>query len=105
MVKVQNISDIPVQATPLGGVSRMLVDQPELRLVNLLLKAGETVGEHVAEVEVVFIIQKGSGLISAGGETAAFGAGQILVCPAGLIRSMTAGLEGTDIMVIRAPNK
>lgn len=91
--------------TPLGGKARQLVDRLELRLVNLLLEAGETVAEHSAPVEVVFLVLEGAGSISAGEDRVAVEKGQFLTCPAGIMRSVEAGREGLNLLVVRAPNQ
>lgn len=60
------LTEVELALTPFGGKARQLVERPELRLVNLILEAGETVDRHSAPVEVVFLVLEGSGSISAG---------------------------------------
>ncbi|MGE5405466.1 MAG: cupin domain-containing protein [Candidatus Saccharibacteria bacterium] len=99
-----NINELPLHPTPLGGQSRMLADRPDLRLVNLLLQPGEIVKSHTAPIEVVFIIQEGSGRLTADGKAVDVTAGQMLSCPPDIAREVQAGAEGLNLLVIRVPN-
>lgn len=103
-MKPVQISALPAAPTPLGGKARTLVDQPALRLVNLLLEPEETVQTHTAPVDVVFIIEEGSGRVLAGGQELAFESGDMIICPAGLERAVKAGSSGARLLVVRAPN-
>lgn len=99
------LTELEPALTPLGGKARQLVERSELRLVNLILEAGETVDRHSAPVEVVFLVLEGSGSISAGEDRVAVEKGQFLCCPPGIMRSIKAGREGLSLLVIRAPNR
>lgn len=103
-MKTEKISALPAVPTPLGGRARTLVDQPALRLVSLLLEPDEAVQAHTAPVDVVFIIEEGSGRILAGEGSLAFQSGEIIVCPAGQGRAIQAGPSGARLLVARAPN-
>ncbi|MGE5415929.1 MAG: cupin domain-containing protein [Acidobacteriota bacterium] len=99
-----NIKELPINPTPLGGQSRMLVDQPDLRLVNLILQPGEVVKTHTAPIEVVFVVLEGSGRLTADGATIDVTAGQMLTCPRDIAREVQAEANGLELLVIRAPN-
>lgn len=94
-----------MQATPLGGYSRMLRDVPELRLVNLVVPAGQVVSSHLAPVDVVFFALDGCGSLVVEDTTVSIAKGAYLVCPAHARRSILAD-QGCDLelLVIRCPN-
>ncbi|MGE5391103.1 MAG: cupin domain-containing protein [Deltaproteobacteria bacterium] len=98
------VGDHPEKPTPLGGMARTLANRPELRLVVLRVPAGEKVAEHTAPVEVIFLALAGQGTIYAGSESTTITAGEVICCPAGIIRSLTADDEDLELLVIRAPN-
>jgi quercetin dioxygenase-like cupin family protein len=100
-----SISNIPLEATPLGGNARLLVSNPQLRLVNLILSAGERVSSHTAPVEVVFLVMEGQGSVIVANEKHEIRQGQVFTCPSDLERELAADL-GTilNLLVIRSPN-
>jgi len=98
------ISQVIEVPTPLGGMARTLVDQPDLRVVVLRVPAGTGVAEHSAPVEVVFLALSGYGAIHAGSMEASIMAGEMLSCPAGIIRTISANEVDLELLVIRAPN-
>jgi len=104
LMKKTRIAEIHEESTPLGGLARTLINQPDLRLVVLRVPAGEQVGEHIAPVEVVFVALGGSGTIYAGGEAIIIEAGEMASCPAGYPRTIRAGDGDLELLVIRAPN-
>lgn len=104
-MEISHINEIPLKATPLGGRARQLVATPDLRLVNLLLRAGEKVDRHKAPVEVVFLVMSGEGRIYVDDRIIELQEGQILRCPAGAGRSLKAGEKGLSLLVVRAPNR
>ncbi|MEQ8175896.1 MAG: cupin domain-containing protein [Syntrophomonadaceae bacterium] len=104
-MEAMNLTKLDLAPTPLGGKARQLVDRLELRLVNLILEAGETVDKHSAPVEVVFLVLEGYGTISAGENRVLVEKGQFLCCPPGIMRSVAAGPEGLSLLVVRAPNQ
>jgi quercetin dioxygenase-like cupin family protein len=99
------MEDIPLEATPLGGNARLLISNPQLRLVNLILSPGERVLSHTAPVEVVFLVMEGQGSVIVGNEKHEINQGQMFTCPADLEREIIAD-AGTalKLLVIRAPN-
>jgi quercetin dioxygenase-like cupin family protein len=105
--KVNNkyIDELPLAPTPLGGNSRLLVSNPQLRLVNLLVAPGERVLSHTAPVEVVFLVMEGQGSVIVANEKHEIMQGQFFTCPADLEREIAAD-SGTalNLLVIRAPN-
>ncbi len=103
-MRKETILDIPAAATPLGGRARQLVDNPDVRIVNLELKPGEEVKSHLAPVDVVFIVISGTGQVKLEDDFLELLEGQMLVCPTGLERSIQAGDEGLNLIVVRAPN-
>lgn len=101
----QDLKDISLEATPLGGDARMLVNNSNLRLVNLIITAGEQVHEHTAPVEVVFLVLEGSGSVQIDKQIYKISAGQMLICPTDCNRSITADNdENLNLLVVRAPN-
>lgn len=99
------LDQMTLTPTSLGGMARQLVDRLELRLVNLVLEPGEIVEKHRAPVEVVFLVLAGFGRISAGEDCVAVEQGQFLICPPEIMRSVEAGQEGLNLLVVRAPNQ
>lgn len=98
------ISDLPLEAVPLGGNARTLINNQQLRLVNLILKAKEEVLSHSAPVEVVFIVITGSATVCIEENQYNISEGQMLVCPANTNRSLKASADGVSLLVVRAPN-
>jgi quercetin dioxygenase-like cupin family protein len=99
------IKDIPLEATPLGGNARLLISNPQLRLVNLILSPGERVLSHTAPVEVVFLVMEGQGSVIVANEKHEIIKGQMFTCAADLEREMAADAGTTlKLLVIRAPN-
>jgi len=99
------IRDIPLEATPLGGNACLLVSNPHLRLVNLILSAGERVLSHSAPVEVVFVVMEGQGSVIVAHEKHEIMQGQIFTCPADMERELVADSGTTlNLLVIRTPN-
>lgn len=100
------INDLHLEATPLGGQARTLISNPELRLVNLLLEAGEQVGVHSAPVEVVFIALEGRATVLIEDQTRVIETGQFMACPADSNRSIkNDGEDRLSLLVIRTPNR
>lgn len=99
------IKDLPLEATPLGGNARLLVSNPQLRLVNLLLSPGEKVLSHTAPVEVVFMVIEGQGSVIVANEKHSIMQGQIFTCPSHLERELAADAGAAlNLLVIRTPN-
>jgi len=99
------IKDLPLEATPLGGNARLLISNPQLRLVNLILSPGERVLSHTAPVEVVFLVMEGQGSVIVANEKHEIMKGQIFTCPPDLERELVADSGSTlNLLVIRAPN-
>lgn len=104
-MKTSRLDSFPMTPTPLGGSSRMLASNPELRLVNLLLLPGETVSSHSAPVEVVFLVLEGQGKVKVAGEQHEIKKGEIFSCPPDLEREFEANSDiGLSLLVVRAPN-
>jgi quercetin dioxygenase-like cupin family protein len=99
------IKEVPLEATALGGNARLLVMNPNLRLVNLIVSAGDRVSSHTAPVDVVFLVMEGRGSVIVANEKHEIMQGQIFTCPSDLDREIMAD-SGTDLslLVIRAPN-
>ncbi|CFX22429.1 RmlC-like jelly roll fold [Syntrophomonas zehnderi OL-4] len=102
--KGRYITDLPLETVPLGGYARTLIDNPQLRLVNLILNAGDEVLSHSAPVEVVFIVLKDSATVYIDDKQYSISEGQMLVCPPNTNRSIKAHDNGLSLLVIRAPN-
>lgn len=98
------INDLLEETTPLGGMARTLVNRPDLRLVVLRVPAGQRVAEHNAPADVVFIALAGRGVIHAGSDETVIMAGEMVSCPAGIIRAISAAAADLELLVVRAPN-
>jgi len=99
------IKEVALEATPLGGNARLLVSNPNLRLVNLIVLPGERVSSHTAPVDVVFLVMEGQGSVIVANEKQKVVQGQIFTCPADLEREIVADSGTTlSLLVIRAPN-
>ncbi|MGE5396761.1 MAG: cupin domain-containing protein [Chitinophagales bacterium] len=103
-MKPLNLKDLILELTPLGGKARLLVNSPELRLVNLCLEAGETVAEHSVDIDVVFLALNGRGIVTVDGSEIEIIEGQYMVCPAGAKRKVESE-SGLSLLVIRSPNR
>lgn len=99
------IRELPLEATPLGGNARLLVSNPNLRLVNLIVSPGERVASHSVPVDVVFLVMEGRGSVIVAQEKHEIMKGQIFTCPPNLERELVADSGTTlSLLVIRAPN-
>lgn len=104
-MEILTISEIEPSPTPLGGKARILVDNPELKMVNLIIDPGQRVNTHAAPVDVVFIVLDGKGQVTVEDEEIEVVSGQMLVCPAGTLRSIDAAADGgLNLLVVRCPN-
>jgi len=100
------IDELPLQPTPLGGKARIMVDKPEVKLVNLVLDAGDLVQSHDAPVDVIFIVLEGRGSMLVEHDHIEVENGQLVTVPAGLSRQIVADKdEGLSLLVVRSPNK
>ena len=83
----------------------MLRDVPELRLVNLIVPAGQVISCHQAPVDVVFYALDGCGTLVVDEKTVSIAKGAYLVCPAHAGRSIQADQNcDLELLVIRCPN-
>ncbi len=88
---VRNIDDPEVQATTYiahrGGVARMVLTSQFLRSMEFLawavLPAGNTIEEHVDEVEEIYFVLSGTGMMKVGDEEKEVKAGDAIWLPAG----------------------
>ena len=78
----------------LGGATRSMwiVEMPP----------GATGPVHAFAEEVIWAVTRGTGEITAGGETAPLGAGDTVVLPGGELRRLTAGPDGFSAVVTTA---
>jgi len=88
---VRNIDDPVVQATTYrahwGGIARMVLTSVHLESMEFFawaaLPAGNTIEEHVDEVEEIYFILYGGGLMKVGDEEQAVKQGDAIWIPAG----------------------
>ena len=88
---VRNIDDPVVQATTYrahwGGIARMVLTSEHLESMEFFawaaLPAGNTIEEHVDEVEEIYFILYGGGLMKVGDEEQAVKQGDAIWIPAG----------------------
>lgn len=99
-----DILDISAAPTPLGGMARILVDKPELKLVYLEIEPGKKVEEHEAGVDVTFVVLSGEGTCRTGDKSVFMREGMFFTCPAGVTRSFSCEDKGLALLVVRAPN-
>ena len=88
---VRNIDDPVVQATTYvahrGGIARMVLTSEFLKSMEFfawaVLPAGNTIEEHLDEVEEIYFIVVGGGLMKVGDEEREVKAGDAIWIPAG----------------------
>ena len=103
---ILRMEEMPLQPTPLGGKARIIIEKPEVKLVNLVVEAGDKVLAHDAPVDVIFIVLEGRGSMLVEKENVLIEAGQVAMVPAGLSRQINADKdEGLKLLVVRSPNK
>ena len=103
---ILRMEEVPLQPTPLGGKARIIIEKPEVKLVNLVLEAGDKVLAHDAPVDVIFIVHEGRGSMLVEKENVLIEAGQVVMVPAGLSRQINADKdEGIELLVVRSPNE
>lgn len=98
IIRTNTLSFIPAShedPTKPGSLKKVLVKKDDIRegrlqMVNWsLLPAGKSFQPHYHEdMDEIFVIIKGSALITSGGETALVGMGDSVVIPAGEIHEM-----------------
>ncbi|MGE5372511.1 MAG: cupin domain-containing protein [Solirubrobacterales bacterium] len=105
MAKVIRLNEMDAAPTPLGGMARILLDRPEVRVVNLTVDPGTEVGNHTAPVEVLFMVLAGKGILTAAGDEITVEPGMCIICPPDVTRSVRVlPGEPLNLLVVRSPN-
>lgn len=90
-----------------GAIARMVLTSQFMRAIEFLayaiLPVGNTIEEHIDDVEEIYIVFKGGGMMKVGDETRAVKEGDAIWIPAGEPHSLTnTGKEETFIVVVAA---
>lgn len=95
----------PLMQTAWGIQGKMVIDLPDIGIINLILKPGESVPSHKTPVDVLFQVIEGEGTITVGEESAVVSAGDIVVSPAQIPHSLEA-TQGClfSVYVMKVPN-
>jgi mannose-6-phosphate isomerase-like protein (cupin superfamily) len=108
---VRNFNDKEVLDTTYiahrGAVARMVLTSQFMKAIEFLayaiLPAGNTIEEHIDDVEEIYLIFRGSGLMRVGNETKEVREGDSVWIPAGEPHSLeNTGNEEAFILVVAA---
>jgi quercetin dioxygenase-like cupin family protein len=104
-MKIVKVDTLPFLQTAWGIQGKMVIDLPDIGIINLVLKPGEIVPSHKTPVDVLFQIVEGGGTVTVGEEKAVVTAGDIVVSPAHIPHALEAS-EGTEfsVYVMKVPN-
>lgn len=104
-MEIIRISEQPLKDTPRGLKGRLIVDLPDVNMMNLVLEPGAKAPVHSTPVDVLFHVLEGQGSVTIGDETASVQAGDVIISPARIPHSLEAN-AGTSFsfLVIKTPN-
>lgn len=104
-MQIINLASLPFMQTGWGVKGRLVVDLPDVGIINLVLEPGETVPTHKTPVDVLFQVIDGSGTVTIGEESQVVGAGDIVVSPAQIPHGLEAS-QGCSfsVYVMKVPN-
>ncbi|MGE5372214.1 MAG: cupin domain-containing protein [Solirubrobacterales bacterium] len=104
-MKVINVEALPFMQTAWGIQGKPVVDLPEIGIILLALKPGETVPMHKTPVDVLFQVVEGSGTVTVGEESGVVSAGDIVVSPAQIPHRLEATQNVPfSVYVMKTPN-
>ncbi|OPY66682.1 MAG: Cupin domain protein [Syntrophorhabdaceae bacterium PtaU1.Bin034] len=107
---VRNIDDPEVQATTYlahrGGIARMVLTSRYLKSMEFfawaVLPPGNTLDEHVDEVEEIYFVMYGGGLMKVGEEEREIKTGDAVWIPAGEPHRLTNTTEENTFLIVVA---
>ena len=88
-----------------GVSSRQLINHENTRVMNIVLREGESVPSHQVPVDVFFYIISGRGTIQIGEEKAIVEEKDIILCPPNVSMALWADQgEGFNFLNVKTPN-
>jgi quercetin dioxygenase-like cupin family protein len=104
-MNIIKVEALPFMKTAWGVQGKSVVNLPEIGIINLVLKPGESVPSHKTPVDVLFQIMEGEGTVTVGEESAMVSAGDIVVSPAQIPHALEAS-QGSmfSVYVMKVPN-
>lgn len=87
-----------------GIETKKVVQRPEVSVMNLELKPGESIERHVVDVHVTFVVLKGSGKIIIGEQEYDVVPTNVVLCEPGVPMELAGGREGMSFLNIKTPN-
>lgn len=104
-MNIIKLSDLTFRETPWGVKGGLVLELPDVAIMNLILQPGEKVPLHKTPVDVLFHIIEGQGSVGIGEEVQKVNSGEIVVSPAKIPHSLAADRgEVFSVLVYKVPN-
>lgn len=104
-MKIVKVDALPFLQTAWGVQGKLIIDLPDIGIINLVLKPGEVVPSHKTPVDVLFQVIEGEGTVTVGEESAVVTAGDIVYSPAHIPHALEASEETEfSVYVMKVPN-
>lgn len=104
-MEVIKLADLTYRETPWGVKGRLVLELPDVAIMNLVLEPGEKVPPHKTPVDVLFQVVEGRGSVEIGEERQEAEAGDIVVSPAKIPHALEADCgEVFSVLVYKVPN-
>lgn len=104
MDRIVRPSEIEVQHNHRGILSRKLISLPQISIMELSLTPKQFIPPHTVPVEVVFLVQSGTGELRIGTEYVSVQKGDLVHCPRDMAMEVQAGTEGLKLLNIKTPH-
>lgn len=98
-MKIIRMSEIEGRVNPRGVVAKELINHEHVKVMNLVLKPGDSIPEHAVNVDVFFYVVKGKGTLKIGDEKAAVAETDIVLCPPKTPMSVYAD-QGEEFVIL-----
>ncbi len=104
-MEIIKLANLAYRETPWGVKGRLVLELPDVAIMNLILEPGEKVPPHKTPVDVLFQVIEGKGTVEIGEERQEAESGDIVISPAKIPHALEANLgEVFSVLVYKVPN-
>ena len=104
-MNTRNLSDAPFKDTPHKVDVREMYNHPDVQVMHITLKPGESLKPHKTPVDVFFYILEGNPTIHVGDESIAYPKDTIIESPKDIVHYLSnEGSKLARILVAKTPN-
>lgn len=104
-MEIIKLANFAYRETPWGVKGRLVLELPDVAIMNLILEPGEKVPPHKTPVDVLFQVIEGKGTVEIGEERQETESGDIVISPAKIPHALEANLGETfSVLVYKVPN-